>query len=346
MKYADTNRHCSEGRTGLKNAKLIFSLFLLLLSFNLNLFAQIELNGFCRTEYIKTGGNVTSLNLQKINDDKLPDILLFNPAKREVTEIITEENDYSDPVNKFSFYPISDIREFDSVKNPSTFLVISRNEKRCAEISFRKNGSIKLLDELKFDTFPEVLETAEVSGDSLVEGFICGTSFDGISMISLAKNKLTAKKIVTKRLFSDIAVADLDFDGFPEIAAIDFINNSINMFYNDGTGNFSELRTIETDKTPLKLKLTDFNRDGYVDLIITTDSVFEISEGDSVSSFDEFRKIETGLKPGKFIINDFNNDGKNDFAVLETGSGNLKILFNQGNNFKSFPKIYLATHWN
>lgn len=330
------NRHCSEGRTDSKNADILYYIFLLLFPLNINLFAQIELNGFCRNEFVKTGGNMNRLSLVKINDDNISDLLLSGIALREVTEIFVSDTGFENPVNKYSFYPVDDIKLFDTIKKPASYILISRNDKRCAEISFRKNGSIKLLDELKFDTFPEVIETAESTGDSLVEAFICGKSFNGISQISLEKNRLVETKITSKRLFSDLAVTDLDFDGYPEIAALDFIDNKIRIFYNDGTGNYSELRSIEPQTVPEKIIFDDFDDDGFTDLLLSTKNGFELSRGDSVSSFEHFIKISGGFHPGKFVTGDFNDDGFGDIASLEQETGKLKILFNQNNYFQIY----------
>ena len=68
------------------------------------------------------------------------------------------------------------------------------------------------------------------------------------------------------RLFTNSAFIDLDYDSFDDIAAVDLFTNSIKMFYNDGTGSFSEQRSINLETSISEFRTTDVDLDGFTEL--------------------------------------------------------------------------------
>lgn len=297
--------------------------------------AQTNIRGFCKTENIKAVSGYSNFLLSNLDNDNLPDFVLFDPNKKNCTSIISSGYRYSIPQNH-RFGNITAFKEFVKRNNFKSFLSISRHNKACSEIIFDRNGNLKVLNEIKFDTFPEILKTADANNDFSNEAYICGNSFNGIVKIEKKKESLQVTQIAANRLFSDIDIADWDYDGNKDICAIDFIDNEIKLFTNDGKANFYEYRSVKTRDLPKKLKMEDINGDKFIDILYAAPDGIGYSLGDSVSTFNKFRKIVTGFEPADFILKDFNNDGRKDLAVLDYQYGRLTFLFAEKSGYRNF----------
>ncbi len=297
--------------------------------------AQTNIRGFCKTENIKAVSGYNNFLLANLNNDILPDFVLFDPQKKSYVSLFSSGYKYNLSRNNL-FGNITALKEFTVKNNSKSFLSISRHNKACSEIAFEKSGNLKVLNEIKFDTFPEILKTADADNNFRNEAYICGNSFNGIVKIEKKKESLQVTQIAANRLFSDIVIADWDYDGYKDICAIDFIDNEIKLFTNDGKTNFYESRSVKTRDLPKKLIMEDINGDGFTDLLYAAYDGIGYSLGDSVSTFKKFRKIVTGFEPSDIIIKDFNNDGRKDLAVLDYQFGRLTFLFAEKSGYSNF----------
>jgi hypothetical protein len=164
---------------------------------------------------------------------------------------------------------------------------------------------------------------------------------NGLSIITENKKTLIEKRISKEKVFSYSAFIDLDYDTYADIAAVNSIKNSIELYYNNQLGEFREARSIDLDAQISEFKTADFNSDGFTDLVYIKNNRFEVLLGDSVSSFRNKIVLDTPVKPDKYVIMDFNGDGYNDIAYINVERGELYIAFGKGSNSFYPPILYL-----
>lgn len=300
--------------------------------------AQVNINNFCYYNNLSTSPNSNKIIVYDYSQDGFPDIVLLNGVKKDVVEISGKNNlSVAEQREKFFFYPINDLKKLNhKATDRDIFIFISRKERICGLLSFTKFGTLQLLHQTSFDNYPEKIITGDIDNDSNNEAIVFGSNFEGLMLLREKDFVLRRKSIAKERVFSEAQFVDLDYDGFLDIVAFDLFAGAITFFYNDQEGNFFEYRQLETTGVVKNLKVHDFNRDGYSDLLFQTENSLNIFKGDSVSSFTETKNIEFDEKLVDYALSDFNNDGLNDLAIIDEANF-LKI------SFASTPDSLLAS---
>ena len=321
--------------------KILSNIFLLFFfSFSVS-FSQVNINGFYRFNNYKTFPNYSAFYQIDFNNDSSPDIIFFNGKNNNVVTLASaKDGSFSEPRNKFFFFPITAMAPFGNNNRKETLnIFVSRKERLAGLVSFTKSGTLKLLNILRFSTYPTNVISADLNADGRTEAVVFGKTFAGFALIKTDKFNLKDTTIFTNESFSDAAFINLDYDNFTDIAAINVLNNSIDFFYNDGNNNFAEERQIKFDTPISNLQTTDFNNDLFTDLIYLENNSIQILLGDSVSSFNRKIHINSDDEISDYLIGDFNSDKLNDIAYLDKKRNNIKILF--GINDSSFTKPIL-----
>jgi len=330
-----------EDSIGLKPEKILCNLLFLFFFTASISFSQIHINGFCRLNNYKTFPNYSHIYITDFNKDSFPDVILFNGENNNVVTLASAgDESFNEPKNKFFFFPITAINYFGKKnKNELIHIFVSRKERLAGLVSFSKYGTLKLLNIIRFSTFPSKVITADLNNDGKNEALIFGKTFAGLALINEDNFILHDTLIVSTGTYSDAAFINLDYDNFTDIAAIDMLHNSIDFFYNNGNNNFVNERQIEFPTQISNLEAVDFNNDSYSDLIFVAGNSFQILLGDSVSSFSNKLIIKTEDKIFKYVVGDFNSDKIMDLAYIGNLKNNIKILF--GINDSTFTKPIL-----
>ena len=87
---------------------------------------------------------------------------------------------------------------------------------------------------------------------------------------------------------SPMAMVQSDFngDGIIDLATANFTSKNISILLGDGIGGFTASSFItSTANAPLYLTVTDMNKDGKKDLLVTTQNGFEIYTGNGLGGF-------------------------------------------------------------
>ncbi len=318
---------------------------ILLLAFFLSeeIFSQIPINGFCRYKNFNVEPNFNCLFSLNYNNDSYSDIILYNPQLKKLVSLSGKPNSSFDaPVlSKIPF----EITKFQNLveenKTVKRFAFASRQNHRVGIYSFRKNGKAILTNIIKFNSYPEKISTSDVNHNGKDEILVSGPAFNGLSIISQNGRSLIARKVVENISFSQAVFADLNSDGFSDIAAFNLLNNNLVFFYNDGVGRFNQVRTIQMDQPISSLHAVDMNLDSYTDLIFVKGNSIIIMYGDFASSYDSVVTIQTHYHPDQIITGDFNKDGKIDIAYINQEEGILSIIFSKGEKTFYPEMIYL-----
>lgn len=127
--------------------------------------------------------------------------------------------------------------------------------------------------------------------------------------------------------FSDIAFTDFNGDLVPDMAALDWVNRKLLIFYGRGDGTFTQPVSFQLKAEPSALSVADLNGNGYPDIVVgyTRLPQIDIFEGDGFGRFFLRQSIKTPAPVSKFAIADFTGDGTMDIAALSRSTGEIMV---------------------
>ncbi|GEM_PF-1179459 len=341
-KKEDLMKHFKEEKIVSAVKQIILNSFLVTLFFFSDIIAQIPINGFCRYREFSINKNLANIFPVDYNQDGYRDLLIYNSNNsRYVSALSDKKSNLINLSEKYSPIAISNLHSFSSGSSERKFIFLSRRTRQIGVASFSRSGRISTQSKIKLNGFPANIDVSDIDGDGKPEALVSGTSLSGLTIIKEKNRSLLETRIETGKVFLASTFIDLDYDSYPDIAAVDLYSNSVLLFYNNGSGNFTESRSIGLGGEISELKTADFNSDGFNDLVYIKNNHFEVLIGDSVSSFQKKFILETPVKPDKYSILDYNGDGYNDIAFVNTQSGTLYISFAKSTNVFFPPIIYL-----
>ncbi len=126
---------------------------------------------------------------------------------------------------------------------------------------------------------------------------------------------------------ADLATADLNGDGLPDIVAS--AGRGVDILLGRGLGRFAPATRIPLEHRPGAIVLTDFDRDGTVDVVTASgDGTVSVLLGDGSGAFVLKGTFPTGATPSDVAVGDLTGDGVPDVATAD-GDG-LSILAGDG----------------
>ncbi len=329
-------------KTDLRRVKYFPIFLLFLFTASADIFCQLPLNGFCSLRNIKVNPSFEKIFTLDFDNNNQSDFLIFNPLNNNVA--LQKNNSVENEITSISRYiqiSITDIRPVIRLRNRELFyFAISQKDRKAALFSISKSGGMWVNLQHKFNSYPSALAVADMNGDGNSEAIVAGNNFEGISLF-LLKNNMSEIKIVPKGAYSSVQFIDLNYDGFPDIAAYESRKNALYFFFNDQNGNFREARNLKFDPSVRLFRTADVNSDGYADLLLVKQKGISVIEGDSVSSFKKNYFVRTPVTPDEVAVDDFNTDGINDLAFMNRGSGEFFIQINKGNGTYHYPVLML-----
>ena len=143
----------------------------------------------------------------------------------------------------------------------------------------------------------------------------------------------------TALLSEDVFNGDVDGDGKPDLAVVNWNSNSVSVFRNTsttGTITFAPKVDFTTGTSPNSISIGDIDGDGKPDMVITNVNSFDVSVFRNtcslgVISFATAINFPTGFNPYSVIIRDLDGDGKPDLGVAVNGADKLAIFRNTSN---------------
>jgi hypothetical protein len=335
--------HLKGERTGLitELVRLSVTIFCLL-CFN-SAYSQIPVNGFCNLNSFPSFPGYTLLTTSDVNNDSYPDILLYSPNHNSI--IIAEGKDnfeFTDyKIIKVPYYLSNLIPLGEESAYSMDYVYTSRKSRTAGIFNIPISGNFNPIAELEFDSFPENISTADINNDGYSEYLISGSGFNGLSVLFFKDDELTEKKINKNQSYSEAVFADVSNDGSPDITAFNLFSNSIDIFYNDGTGNFELIRHVDPNVNVESIHSLKVDNDEYIDLVYTAGNSFKILYGDFRSAFDSSLVINTQYNPHCYVIGDLNSDFVNDIAYIDTTYGLVSVIFGKGGNHFYDEILYL-----
>lgn len=127
--------------------------------------------------------------------------------------------------------------------------------------------------------------------------------------------------------------ADIDGDGDIDVIGVDETTDNINVYLNDGAGNFDTvITTAATSDFDDEFELADVNDDGKLDLVAygDTNNGVSIFLGDGDGTFQEQATIAGVSSPAGLALGDFDGDGNIDLVVTDNVAESANTYFGNG----------------
>lgn len=131
----------------------------------------------------------------------------------------------------------------------------------------------------------------------------------------------------------DVVAADLDRDGYPDIAAINYNDNTVSVRLNSLGEGFERSGTYPVAKAPIKIIAIDLNSDTYPDLAVLSEDVSEvtvlINDGNGMFIGNR-RSYPVDRVPSDIAAFDADGDGDIDLCVSDLSTDKLSFFMNDG----------------
>jgi len=141
------------------------------------------------------------------------------------------------------------------------------------------------------------------------------------------------------------AAADLDDDGWLDLATVNEVSGDVRVFLNnaDGTATFGPMLPRE----PIGFEASpndtaDFNNDGFIDLCVAAASSHSVAIllGVGDGTFAPAQEISVVSEPHGIAALDVDGDGDLDIVNANVGSSNLALLLNNGSGVFGAPSYF------
>jgi hypothetical protein len=125
--------------------------------------------------------------------------------------------------------------------------------------------------------------------------------------------------------------ADINNDGYMDLAISDFTGNNIRFYTGNNAGVFT-LSFTQAATSPREISFGDFDHDGNVDYVVGSSAglqpFYAFGRGDG--TFGNPVSFGAAVVHNSFVIEDFNNDGHLDFIAGMSGAGGFDVYLGGG----------------
>jgi hypothetical protein len=133
-----------------------------------------------------------------------------------------------------------------------------------------------------------------------------------------------------------LAIADLDGDGRPDLAAA--TSHAAWVYRSDASAGFVTFAQLEQDDRPGNVVLANLDDDPLPDLAIPLDltasgGVLKIYDGKGVGGFGADHSFAVGRVPAAVIAEDVDRDGKRDLVAISQQANDLEVLLRAPGTF-------------
>ena len=132
-----------------------------------------------------------------------------------------------------------------------------------------------------------------------------------------------------------VRLHDMDLDGDLDLLVLSFGRDRLQVFRNDGNGQFALSVTLNTPASPTDFVVEDWNADGYPDIAVASSAepVIALWEGTGPAAFNPQQTINVGIPVHQILIQDIFRDDTDGSAeimpellVMSQSEGTVKIF--------------------
>jgi hypothetical protein len=326
---------------------------------NPNLTFSVELTGFSQPTSFNTGDGAVAVAVGDFNGDGKPDVVTANRYANTASVFLNTTTPGASTPTFASQSPLFAgsapfsvaVADFNGDGKPDIVVANSGHQGVSVFLNTTAPGATTA-SFAPAATFPLTgylasVAVADFNGDGKPDVVL--TSSSGAVEVMLnttpsgaATPTFTAwKSFATGARPTDVAVADVNGDGKPDIIVANYADNTVSVLLNTTptgatTPSFASQQIIHTGTKPRFLTLADLNGDGRPDLIVTnsgdnTVSVFlnQTAAGASAVAFGPQQTWATGANPVSVAAVDVNGDGRPDLVVVNNSlDSSVSVLLN------------------
>ncbi len=130
----------------------------------------------------------------------------------------------------------------------------------------------------------------------------------------------------------DVAVGDINKDGFIDVVSCSQLDSKVNVHFNDGHGKFATFTSYQGGNFNRSLTLLDANRDGWLDIAVVSikDNRLSWLLNTGTGSFYPAKGINTGPYPHDVTSGDVNQDGFLDLVTVSNSNSMVNVHYGDG----------------
>lgn len=127
-------------------------------------------------------------------------------------------------------------------------------------------------------SFALALTVGDLNQDGWPDLATTGNAFIGNTVFYLLNNRLggflpaTAIDLKFGDLSEDVAISDINNDGFSDIITANKRTNNLSILLGDAAGSFTETNPVPVGESPIAIALADFDNSGAIDIVAQTKS--------------------------------------------------------------------------
>jgi hypothetical protein len=161
----------------------------------------------------------------------------------------------------------------------------------------------------------------------------------------------SSTRIAVGKTPDNVAIADLNLDGKPDLVVTNGGDNNVTILLGDGRGKFTEAKgsPFPAGVSPSDICVADFNGDGKPDLAFANHTMkyLTVLLGDGQGGFKPAPSSPVAVLSNPHThgvaAGDFNGDGKLDLVTESWGESKVTVLFGDGRGGFSSPGVQFAT---
>ncbi len=130
----------------------------------------------------------------------------------------------------------------------------------------------------------------------------------------------------------DVAVADLNHDGIPDLIATNIDSSQVFVLTGTGTTDFLNMIKLAAGAQPMGLLVADVDGDGRPDIVTANHSANSVSVflSGAGGGFAAKTDVPAGLNPSTAAIGDLNGDGIPDLVLVSEATNGVSVLIGNG----------------
>lgn len=143
---------------------------------------------------------------------------------------------------------------------------------------------------------------------------------------------------------TNFEIRDISGDGHLDIVGVQFYDDKISTFINDGSGGFSNHTEISSGADPSGVNLIDYDKDGDLDAAVAgRDKKLTIFANDGSGNLSSSTEVVLNSNLAYVFdveVLDFDNDGNDDVIISHDHSDDISVVYGNGDSTFQVPVVY------